>query len=189
MGRAAVPSGASTGEHEMLKLLYGNKKVYQGLGVEKAVNNIVNKIGPEIIGMDCRHQRGIDRAMIELDGTANKGALGANAIFAVSMASAKAAAEISGLPLYRYLGGANAKDIPVPQINILNGGQHADNNVDIQEFMIMPIGAKNFKEGFACPRRFFIRSSPSSKAKATTPPSAMKADSRLISNPTKKRLH
>ena len=147
MGRAAVPSGASTGEHEMLELRDGNKKRYQGLGVEKAVNNIVHKIGPEIIGMDCRHQRDIDRAMIELDGTANKGKLGANAILAVSMACAKAAAEISGLPLYRYLGGVNAKDLPVPQSNILNGGQHADNNVDIQEFMIMPVGAPNFKEG------------------------------------------
>lgn len=146
-GRASVPSGASTGEHEMLELRDGNKKRYNGLGVENAVKNIVHKIGPVIIGMDCRHQRQIDLAMIDLDGTANKGKLGANAILAVSLACAKAAAEISGLPLYRYVGGVNASDLPVPQSNILNGGQHADNNVDIQEFMIMPVGAPNFKEG------------------------------------------
>ncbi|KQC11325.1 MAG: enolase [Smithella sp. SDB] len=145
--RAAVPSGASTGEHEMLELRDGNKKRYNGKGVENAVNNILHKIGPEIIGMDCRRQRDIDFVMIELDGTANKGKLGANAILAVSMACAKAGAEISGLPLYRYLGGVNANALPVPMCNILNGGQHADNNVDIQEFMIMPVGASNFKEG------------------------------------------
>lgn len=146
-GRAAVPSGASTGEHEMLELRDGNKKRYNGKGVQKAVNNILHKIGPEIIGMDCRRQRDIDYAMIELDGTPNKGKLGANAILAVSLACAKAAADISGLPLYRYLGGVNAKDLPVPMANILNGGQHADNNVDIQEFMIVPVGAVNFSEG------------------------------------------
>ena len=146
-GRAAVPSGASTGEHEMLELRDGNKKRYNGKGVQTAVKNILYKIGPEIIGMDCRRQRDIDFAMIELDGTENKGKLGANAILAVSMACAKAGAEVSGLPLYRYLGGVNAKDLPIPQSNILNGGQHADNNVDIQEFMIMPVGAPNFKEG------------------------------------------
>ncbi|MDD4357469.1 MAG: phosphopyruvate hydratase [Smithellaceae bacterium] len=145
--RAAVPSGASTGEHEMLELRDGNKKRYGGKGVEKAVNNVLHKIGPEIIGMDCRRQRDIDFAMIELDGTANRGKLGANAILSVSMACAKAGAELSGLPLYRYLGGVNANVLPIPQSNILNGGQHADNNVDIQEFMIMPVGAPNFKEG------------------------------------------
>ena len=145
--RAAVPSGASTGEHEMLELRDGNKKRYNGKGVEKAVDNILHKIGPEIIGMDCRRQRDIDFTMIEMDGTANKGKLGANAILAVSMACAKAGAEVSGLPLYRYLGGVNAHVLPVPQSNILNGGQHADNNVDIQEFMILPVGAPNFKEG------------------------------------------
>lgn len=144
--RAAVPSGASTGEHEMLELRDGNKKRYGGKGVETAVNNVLHKIGPEIIGMDCRRQRDIDFAMIELDGTPNKGKLGANAILSVSMACAKAAAELSGLPLYRYLGGVNANVLPIPQSNILNGGQHADNNVDIQEFMIMPVGAPNFKE-------------------------------------------
>jgi enolase len=146
-GRAAVPSGASTGEHEMLELRDGDKKRYNGKGVQTAVNNILHKIGPEIVGMDCRRQRDIDYAMIELDGTPNKGNLGANAILAVSLACAKVAAEVSGLSLYRYLGGVNAKDLPVPMANILNGGQHADNNVDIQEFMIMPVGAVNFTEG------------------------------------------
>ena len=146
-GRAAVPSGASTGEYEMLELRDGNKKRYNGKGVQNAVNNVLHKIGPEIIGMDCRRQRDIDYAMIELDGTPNKGKLGANAMLAVSLACAKVAAEISGLPLYRYLGGVNAKDLPVPMANILNGGQHADNNVDIQEFMVMPVGAVNFSEG------------------------------------------
>lgn len=145
--RAAVPSGASTGEHEMLELRDGDKKRFNGKGVQKAVKNILDKIGPEIIGMDCRRQRDIDYVMIELDGTENKGKLGANAILAVSMACAKAGAEISGLPLYRYLGGVNANVLPVPQSNILNGGQHADNNVDIQEFMILPVGAPNFTEG------------------------------------------
>jgi enolase len=146
-GRAAVPSGASTGEYEMLELRDGDKKRYNGKGVQTAVNNILHKIGPEIVGIDCRRQRDIDCAMIELDGTLNKGNLGANAILAVSMACAKVAAEVSGLSLYRYLGGVNAKDLPVPMANILNGGQHADNNVDIQEFMIMPVGAVNFTEG------------------------------------------
>lgn len=147
MGRASVPSGASTGEHEMLELRDGDKKRYLGKGVEKAVSNVINKIGAEIIGMDCLNQREIDYTMITLDGTENKGNLGANAILSVSLACAKAAAEASELPLYRYIGGVVAKDIPVPMMNIVNGGQHADNNVDIQEFMIMPVGAKNFKEG------------------------------------------
>jgi enolase len=146
-GRAAVPSGASTGEHEMLELRDGDKKRFLGKGVVKAVNNVINKIGPEIIGMDSLNQREVDYTMISLDGTPNKGALGANAILGVSMACAKAAAEAMELPLYKYIGGTIAKDIPVPMMNIINGGQHADNNVDIQEFMIMPIGSKNFKEG------------------------------------------
>jgi enolase len=146
-GRASVPSGASTGEHEMLELRDGDKKRYMGKGVQKAVNNVINKIGPEVIGMDSMNQRDIDYTMISLDGTENKGALGANAILGVSIACAKAAAEALELPLYRYIGGVTAKDIPVPMMNILNGGQHADNNVDIQEFMITPAGAKNFKEG------------------------------------------
>ncbi len=147
VGRASVPSGASTGEHEMVELRDGDEERYHGLGVQKAVENVTYKIAPEIIGMDCCDQRKIDYTMIELDGTDNKGALGANAILGVSLACAKAAAEAVGLPLYRYIGGVSAKEIPVPMTNILNGGQHADNNVDIQEFMIMPVGAENFKEG------------------------------------------
>jgi enolase len=147
VGRASVPSGASTGEHEMLELRDGDQERYLGKGVQTAVGNVINKIEPHIIGMDCLRQREIDYAMIELDGTENKGSLGANAILGVSMACAKAAAEAVGLPLYKYVGGIMAKDIPVPMMNILNGGQHADNNVDIQEFMIMPVGAPNFREG------------------------------------------
>lgn len=146
-GRAAVPSGASTGEHEMLELRDGNKNRYLGKGVEKAVSNVTDKIAPEIIGMDCLRQKEIDYVMINLDGTENKGALGANAILGVSLACAKAAANALDIPLYRYIGGVMATDIPVPMCNILNGGQHADNNVDIQEFMIMPVGAPNFREG------------------------------------------
>ncbi len=146
-GRASVPSGASTGEHEMLELRDGDKRRFLGKGVEKAVSNVIEKIGPEIIGMDCLNQKEIDYTMINLDGTENKGALGANAILGVSLACARAAAEAVDLPLYRYIGGVMATDIPVPMCNILNGGQHADNNVDIQEFMIMPVGACNFREG------------------------------------------
>jgi enolase len=146
-GRAAVPSGASTGKHEMLELRDGDKKRYLGKGVVKAINNVLHKIGPELIGMDCLNQRDIDYVMIGLDGTDNKGKLGANAILSVSMACAKAGAASLELPLYRYIGGIMARDIPVPMMNILNGGQHADNNVDIQEFMIMPVGAPTFKEG------------------------------------------
>ena len=147
VGRASVPSGASTGEHEMLELRDGDKTRYLGKGVEKAVRNVLDKIAPEIIGMDCLNQREIDREMIALDGTENKSALGANAILSVSLACAKAAAEAVDLPLYRYLGGVIACDIPVPMANIINGGQHADNNVDIQEFMVMPVGARTFREG------------------------------------------
>jgi enolase len=146
-GRASVPSGASTGEHEMLELRDGDADRYLGKGVLDAVENVMYKIGPTIIGMDCLMQEEIDYAMIELDGTENKGALGANAILGVSLACAKAAAEATGLPLYRYIGGVSARDLPVPMMNILNGGQHADNNVDLQEFMIMPAGAPNFREG------------------------------------------
>jgi len=147
VGRSAVPSGASTGEQEMLELRDGDKKRYLGKGVLKAIGNVLHKIGPEIIGMDCLNQRDIDHAMIALDGTANKGKLGANAILSVSMACARAGAAALDVPLYRYIGGVMAKDIPVPMMNILNGGQHADNNVDIQEFMIMPLGAPTFREG------------------------------------------
>ncbi|HEU17976.1 MAG TPA: phosphopyruvate hydratase [Deltaproteobacteria bacterium] len=147
VGRASVPSGASTGEHEMLELRDGDAERYLGKGVLAAIDNVINKIEPEIVGRDCLNQREIDYAMIELDGTENKSRLGANAILGVSLACAKAAAEVVGLPLYKYIGGVMAKDIPVPMMNIINGGQHADNNVDIQEFMIMPVGAPNFKEG------------------------------------------
>ena len=154
-GRASVPSGASTGEHEMLELRDGDKKRYLGKGVQKAVSNVLDKIAPEIIGMDCLNQREIDYAMIALDGTENKGALGANAILSVSLACAKAAAAALELPLYRYIGGVIAQDIPVPMANIINGGQHADNNVDIQEFMIMPVGAPNFREGLRMTAEIF----------------------------------
>ena len=147
VGRASVPSGASTGEHEVLELRDGDKNRYLGRGVQKAVHNIKHKIGPAIIGMNALHQRRVDYMMLELDGTANKKNLGANAIGAVSLACAKAASETLGLPLFRYVGGVSATEMPVPHMNILNGGQHADNNVDIQEFMIMPAGARNFHEG------------------------------------------
>lgn len=146
-GRAAVPSGASTGEHEMLELRDGDPARYKGKGVMQAVNNVSEKIAPEIIGMDCLDQVEIDQTMIRLDGTDNRRILGANAILGVSLACARVAAASLELPLYRYLGGVLARDIPVPMANILNGGQHADNNVDIQEFMIMPTGAPNFREG------------------------------------------
>jgi enolase len=147
VGRAAVPSGASTGEHEAVELRDDNKKQWLGKGVTKAVDNVNSKIAPELIGLDPRDQEAIDALMIELDGTPNKGKLGANAILGVSMAVAKAAAEASGLPLYRYLGGPGAKTLPVPMMNILNGGKHADNNVDFQEFMIQPWGFDKFQDG------------------------------------------
>ncbi|MBN1829092.1 MAG: phosphopyruvate hydratase, partial [Deltaproteobacteria bacterium] len=157
MGRAAVPSGASTGEHEMLELRDGDPGRYLGKGVTKAVENVLSVITPELLGMDCLDQRAVDYAMIELDGTENKGRLGANAILGVSLACARAAAESCGLPLYRYIGGVAAKDLPVPMMNILNGGQHADNNVDIQEFMIMPVGAPTFREGLRMASEIFHR--------------------------------
>jgi len=146
-GRAIVPSGASTGEHEAVELRDGDKSRYSGKGVTNAVNNVNEIIFPEIEGMDATAQVEIDKTLINLDGTENKGKLGANAILGVSLAVARAASEAVGLPLFQYIGGVNAKVIPVPMMNILNGGQHADNNVDIQEFMIMPVGAKTFKEG------------------------------------------
>jgi enolase len=146
LGRAAVPSGASTGEHEAVELRDDDKKVYLGKGVTKAVENVNSKIAPELIGLDPRDQEAIDNLMIELDGTPNKAKLGANATLAVSMAVAKAAAELCNLPLYRYLGGNAAKTLPVPMLNILNGGKHADNTVDFQEFMIQPWGFSNFSD-------------------------------------------
>ncbi|MBG9794770.1 enolase [Paenibacillus dendritiformis] len=145
-GHAIVPSGASTGAHEAVELRDGDKGRYLGKGVENAVKNVNEIIAPEIIGMDALDQVLIDRTMIELDGTPNKGKLGANAILAVSMAVARAAAHALDMPLYTYLGGFNAKQLPVPMMNIVNGGAHADNNVDVQEFMILPVGAPNFKE-------------------------------------------
>ena len=147
IGRAIVPSGASTGAFEAVELRDGDKGRYLGKGVEKAVANVNEIIAPELEGMDCFDQPEIDAIMIELDGTPNKGNLGANAILGVSMAVARAAAEELGLPLFQYIGGVNAKQLPVPMMNILNGGEHADNNVDVQEFMILPVGAKSFKEG------------------------------------------
>ncbi|WAM34893.1 phosphopyruvate hydratase [Caldicellulosiruptor morganii] len=146
IGRAAVPSGASTGIFEAVELRDGDKKRYMGKGVLKAVENVNEVIAPEIIGMNALNQVEIDKLMIELDGTENKSKLGANAILGVSLAVAKAAANALGLPLYQYIGGVNAKYLPVPMMNILNGGKHADNSVDLQEFMIMPVGAKSFSE-------------------------------------------
>jgi len=145
-GRAAVPSGASTGEHEAVELRDGDKKHYLGKGVLKAVDNVESLIAPELAGMDASNQKLIDATMIALDGTENKGKLGANAILAVSMACARASAQSLGLPLYRYLGGVNACILPTPMMNILNGGAHADNNVDFQEFMVMPVGATTFSD-------------------------------------------
>ena len=145
MGRAAVPSGASTGTREAVELRDGGER-YLGKGVQDAVENVNEIIAPELIGMDVRNQIGIDNLMIELDGTDNKGKLGANAILGVSMAVAKAAAEATGTYLYNYIGGMKANTLPVPMMNILNGGEHADNNVDLQEFMIMPVGAASFRE-------------------------------------------
>ncbi|MFC7394563.1 phosphopyruvate hydratase [Scopulibacillus cellulosilyticus] len=145
-GRALVPSGASTGEYEAVELRDGEKDRYMGKGVLKAIENVNDVIAPELVGYDALDQAGIDRALIELDGTENKGKLGANAILGVSMAVAHAAANYLELPLYRYLGGFNGKTLPTPMMNILNGGEHADNNVDIQEFMVMPVGAESFPQ-------------------------------------------
>jgi enolase len=146
MGRAIVPSGASTGEHEAVELRDGDKKRYLGKGVLQAVENVNGEIAEALAGFDVVEQRGLDQALIELDGTANKSRLGANAILSVSMAAARAAAESFAVPLYRYLGGAAANTLPTPMMNILNGGAHADNNVDFQEFMVVPVGAESFSE-------------------------------------------
>jgi len=146
IGRAAVPSGASTGEHEAVELRDGDKGRYLGKGVMKAVDNVNNRIAEELVDFDAADQVGIDNFLCELDGTPNKAELGANAILGVSLACAKASAEAFGMPLYRYIGGVNARTLPVPMMNIINGGSHADNNVDFQEFMILPFGAPNFAE-------------------------------------------
>ncbi|MBM4108478.1 MAG: phosphopyruvate hydratase [Phycisphaerae bacterium] len=145
-GRAAVPSGASTGEHEAVELRDGDARVYLGKGVLRAVENVNRRLAHEIIGMDCRQQEHVDKRLCDLDGSDNKGRFGANAILGISMAVAKAAAEASGLPLYRYLGGAKARVLPVPMFNVLNGGKHADNTVDFQEFMVQPWGFAGFHD-------------------------------------------
>ncbi len=147
LGRAAVPSGASTGVHEAVELRDGNKKLYGGKSVLKAVKNVNTTIADVLLGWDVADQTGIDQVMIDLDGTENKAKLGANAMLAVSLAVAKAAALEANLPLYRYIGGTNAKVLPIPMMNILNGGSHADNKIDFQEFMVMPVGARTFSEG------------------------------------------
>src|SRR5580698_11576084 len=146
MGRAAVPSGASTGTREAIELRDGDKQRYLGKGVLQAIENINTEISEAIMGLDATEQTFIDKTLIELDGTENKSRLGANAILAVSIAVAKAAAEETGLPLYRYLGGSGAMQLPVPMMNVINGGAHADNNLDMQEFMIIPVGAPTFRE-------------------------------------------
>ena len=146
MGRAAVPSGASTGSREAIELRDGDKDRYMGKGVLKAVEHINTEIAETVAGLDANEQAFLDKALIELDGTVNKGRLGANALLAVSMANAKAAAEETGLPLYRYLGGSGQMQLPVPMMNVINGGAHADNNLDLQEFMIIPVGAPTFRE-------------------------------------------
>ncbi len=147
LGRAAVPSGASTGIHEAVELRDNDKNTYVGKGVLKAVENVNKEISEKLLGFEVADQAGIDHLLIELDGTANKGRLGANAMLAVSMAAAKAAALELGLPLFRYIGGTNARTLPIPMMNILNGGAHADNKIDFQEFMVMPVGASSFSEG------------------------------------------
>ena len=147
LGRAAVPSGASTGENEALELRDGRAKRYLGKGVTKAVNNIVKKIGPALQGVDATDQLEVDRLMLDMDGTETKSKLGANAILGVSMATAKAASEALALPLFKYLGGPNAKVLPVPMANVINGGAHSDAPIDFQEFMIMPKGLNTFSEG------------------------------------------
>ncbi|MEX2189966.1 MAG: phosphopyruvate hydratase [Bacteroidota bacterium] len=147
VGRAAVPSGASTGENEAVELRDGDKARYSGKGVTKAVANVNDVLSEEVVGFDAKDQVGIDRMMLQLDGTPNKSKLGANAILGVSLAVAKAAAQSAGVPLYRYIGGTNARVLPVPMMNILNGGKHADNNVDFQEFLVMPVDAPSFAEG------------------------------------------
>jgi len=154
-GRAAVPSGASTGENEAVELRDGDNARYMGKGVSKAVENVIEKIAYELEGLDALDQTLIDKAMLALDGTENKSNLGANALLAVSMANARAAAAFQEMPLYRYIGGVNAKTLPVPMMNIINGGAHADNNVDFQEFMIMPVGAEDFSEGLRAGAEIF----------------------------------
>src|SRR2546425_8023563 len=170
MGRAAVPSGASTGSREALELRDHDKGRYGGKGVLKAVEHVNTEISEAIVGLDATEQAFVDKTLIELDGTDNKSRLGANSILAVSMANAKAAAEESGLPLYRYFGGSGAMRMPVPMMNVINGGAHASNNLDIQEFMIVPVGAASFREALRCGAEGFhaLGSLLESKRPATT---------------------
>jgi enolase len=167
-GRAAVPSGASTGEHEAIELRDGDKSRFGGKGVLKAVANVNQSLGPAIIGMDALDQPAIDRVLLEADGTSNKSKLGANAILGVSMAVARAAADVVGLPLWRYLGGANARVLPTPHMNILNGGAHADNGLEIQEFMIVPAGAPTFPEALRAGAEIFAALKKNLKEKGLT---------------------
>jgi enolase len=154
-GRGAVPSGASTGEHEAIELRDGDKKRYLGKGVLQAVKNVNEKLGPAVVGLSALDQAAVDQRMLELDGTASKGKLGANAILAVSMATARAGADVVGLPLYRYLGGSQARVLPTPLMNIVNGGAHADNGLEVQEFMIVPLGFETFSEALRCGTEIF----------------------------------
>src|SRR5499433_696233 len=155
MGRAAVPSGASTGSREAIELRDGDKSRYLGKGVLRAVENINTEVSEAVMGLEANEQAFLDRTLIDLDGTENKGRLGANALLAVSLAVAKAAAEEAGLPLYRYFGGSGGMQMPVPMMNVINGGAHADNNLDIQEFMIVPVGAASFREALRCGAEVF----------------------------------
>src|ERR1022692_3969653 len=174
VGRAAVPSGASTGEHEAIELRDGDKKRYGGKGVSKAVSNVTKKILPKLRGVDSLDQLTVDRIMLDLDGTETKSKLGANAILAVSLANAKAAAEAIGIPLFKYLGGPNAKTLPVPMANVINGGAHSDAPIDFQEFMIMPLGLPTFSEGLRAITETFHALKSVLKKKAGAPPSATK---------------
>src|SRR4051794_1614279 len=155
MGRAAVPSGASTGSREAIELRDGDKNRYLGKGVLKAVEHVNTEISEAVLGLDASEQAFLDKTLIDLDGSENKGRLGANALLAVSMAVAKAAAEESGLPLYRYFGGSGAMQMPVPMMNVVNGGAHANNSLDIQEFMIVPVGAESFRDALRCGAEIF----------------------------------
>lgn len=188
-GRAAVPSGASTGTREALELRDGDADRYLGKGVEQAVRNIMEEIGSEIVGLEAVRQVEVDQALIDLDGTENKSRLGANAMLGVSMATAKAAAEFLGLPLYKYIGGINAKVLPAPMMNIINGGAHAANNLDIQEFMILPLGAASFKEALRMGAETFHSLKRSCTRTAWPPPWATRADSHPISPATSRPSH
>ena len=167
-GRAAVPSGASTGEHEAIELRDGDKKRFGGKGVLKAVDNVMQTLGPSIIGLDALDQAEVDRVLNEADGTANKGKMGANAILGVSMATARAAADAIGMPLWRYLGGANARVLPTPLMNVINGGQHADNGLEIQEFMIVPAGSATFPDALRAGAEIFAALKKNLKDKGLT---------------------